>query len=87
MSPPPEDAQLDVVLKEALPKLASLYDQFAHALDPFDPIRDRAESIFNQEVASLYDMIKPSIDLHTFKKEVIRRCRWFLFKGDRPSSI
>lgn len=34
--------------------MASLYDRFTHALDPFSPERDTAERVFMEEVARWY---------------------------------
>ena len=37
MSETPGDAPLAEFWREEIPRLAVLYDRFAHALDPFDP--------------------------------------------------
>src|SRR5213595_2218253 len=55
MSPAPDDARIDSIAGERIAALASLYDRFAHALDPFSRERDHAEQVFQREVAVLYD--------------------------------
>jgi hypothetical protein len=63
MPPPTPDAPLEDSPKSYIHGLATLYDRFAHALDPFSPERDEAERIFEQDIASLYDSLsspKPS---------------------------
>jgi hypothetical protein len=73
---------------ESVPQLAVLYDRFANALDPFSPERDQAELVFEQEVARLYDDLpKPKLDLHTFRKAMILRCRKHLRATDKPSGV
>jgi hypothetical protein len=47
MSETPGDAPLAEFWREEIPRLAVLYDRFAHALDPFDPSVDLAEQTFN----------------------------------------
>jgi hypothetical protein len=87
MPPTPEDAPLGIVPAEFIPQLAVLYDRFANALDPFAPERDQAETMFEQEVTELYDLLPaPKPDLRTFKKAVILRCRQHLRAADRPST-
>jgi len=67
--------------------LASLYDRFANALDPFAPERDLAEELFEQEAAALYDRLPPpKTDPQTFKRALILRCRRHLRATDKPSS-
>jgi hypothetical protein len=84
----PEDAQLGVVPAESIPQLAVLYDRFANALDPFAPERDQAETLFEQEIARLYDGLPPpKPDLRAFKRAVILRCRKFLRASDKPASL
>jgi hypothetical protein len=73
---PPEDA---------IPALAELYDQFAHALDPFSEEVDRAESVFMAQVSVWYDALPPpKPTLHEFRKGVIVRCKRHLSATDRP---
>ena len=90
MQPTPENAQLEAVFANSIPGLAVFYDRFANALDPFSPERDRAESLFIQEVASLYDHLRATssiqLDLHTFRKGVIERCRKHLRATDKISN-
>ena len=57
MSETPGDAPLAEFWREEIPRLAVLYDRFAHALDPFDPGVDLAEQTFNSELASLFDTL------------------------------
>ncbi len=88
MSSSSEDAPLSFVPAESIPRLAALYDRFANALDPFAPERDQAEMLFEQELARLYDALPtPKLDLGTFKKAVIVRCRRHLRATDKPSSL
>ena len=88
MSSSPEDAQLGHVPAELIPALASLYDRFANALDPFAPERDQAEMLFEQEVTRLYDELpKPKPELHTFRKALILRCRRHLRASEKPPSV
>ena len=89
MSPTPADAFVGrTISKEQIEALATLYDRFAHALDPFSPERDEAERVFTQEVASLYDVYGGGgMSLHDFRKAVISRCKRHLFSKDKPSSV
>ena len=57
MSETPGDAPLAEFWREETPRLAVLYDRFAHALDPFDHGVDLAEQTFNSELASLFDSL------------------------------
>ena len=50
------DAQLDVLSREDVARLAALYDRFANALDPFAEGRDLAEDQFNREIRQCYDV-------------------------------
>ena len=59
MPTPPGDALVEAVPAERIAALARLYDRFAHALDPFSEERDKAEQVFGQEVADLYDRLPP----------------------------
>ena len=49
---------LSAAPKEQIAALASLYDRFAQALDPFSPERDEAERVFMQDVAQWYDSLR-----------------------------
>jgi hypothetical protein len=65
MQTAPGDAFLEHISKEQIIALANLYDRFAHALDPFSPESDQAESVFKYEVAALYDFLGiKSVSLH-----------------------
>jgi hypothetical protein len=57
MSEAPGNARLEEFLREQIPRLAILYDRFAHALDPFDQGRDIAEQTFNSELATWFDAL------------------------------
>jgi hypothetical protein len=88
MPPPPPDAPLEDSPKSYIHGLATLYDRFAYALDPFSPERDEAERIFEQDIASLYDGLPtPKPSLHDFRKDVILRCKAYLKAGDKTSSL
>jgi hypothetical protein len=88
MPPPPEDAQLEAALKEPIPGLANLYDQFAFNFDPFSSSRDEAEANFQTQVAQLRESLPdPKPDLHAFRKAIILRCRHYLKAVDKPSGI
>ena len=50
--------EADALLRTKIASLASLYDRFAHALDPFEPERDEAERMFMQEIATWYDSLE-----------------------------
>jgi hypothetical protein len=72
MSETPGDAPLAEFWREEIPRLAVLYDRFAHALDPFDLGVDLAEQTFNSELASLFDTVPtPKPDFHVFRRHVI----------------
>lgn len=51
-------ARLTDWLRSEIPRLAPLYDRFAHALDPFDKGRDSAEQTFNSEMRTLFDSVQ-----------------------------
>jgi hypothetical protein len=88
MSETPGDAPLAEFWREEIPRLAVLYDRFAHALDPFDPGVDLAEQTFNGELASLFDTLSaPKPEFRSFRRHVIALCRAHLRAGDRPSSV
>jgi hypothetical protein len=95
MPAPPADAPIDPpsLTKEKIASLATLYDRFAHALDPYSPQRDEAERIFMLEIALLYDFereqgnLSGSVSIHDFRKAIIVRCRRHLAAQDKPSSI
>jgi hypothetical protein len=87
MPSPSEDARLDPIPAEQIASLAELYDRFAHALDPFDSDRDKAEQMFEQEIASWYDVLPgpPKPNIHEFRKAVILRCKRHLAQKKFPS--
>jgi hypothetical protein len=80
------DALLTGVSAEQIAALASLYDTFAHPLDPFAPEVDRAERVFTEDVANLYDRFElPKPSFHLFRRAVILRCKKHLNAMDKPS--
>ena len=88
MSETPGDAPLGEFLREEIPRLAILYDRFAHALDPFDPSVDMAEQTFNREVRNWFDLLpNPKPDFREYRRHVIALCRAHLRASDRPPSI
>ena len=88
MQPPSADAFIGSISKDQIAALAILYDRFAHALEPFSPETDRAERIFNQEIARLYDELgSRSITFHEFRKGIILRCKRQLSSTDKPASV
>ena len=88
MSASPEDSLVGQVNAGQIAVLATLYDQFAHALDPFSSERDEAERLFTHDVERWYDSFPaPKPSLHEFRKAVIVRCRKHLRAIEKPSSI
>lgn len=88
MSETPGNARLAEILRAEIPRLAVLYDRFAHAIDPFDPSSDLAEQTFNSELANWFDSLpvsKPTF--RDFRRHVITLCRPHLRASDKPSSI
>jgi hypothetical protein len=84
----PGDAPLGEFLREEIPRLAVLYDRFAHALDPFDPSVDLAEQTFNGELLSVFDnLAAPKPEFGAFRRHVIVLCRAYLRASDKPSSV
>jgi hypothetical protein len=70
------------------PAVGSLYDRFAHALDPFDPAVDMAEKTFNSEMRSWFDLLpNPKPEFREYRRHVIALCRAQLRASDRPPSI
>ena len=87
MQPPQDPSRIADQLPE-IPGLAKLYDQFAHALDPFSAERDHAEKVFMHDVAEWYDALKnPKPTLGEFRKGVIIRCKRHLAATNKPPSI
>ena len=88
MSETPGDAPLAEFWREEIPRLAVLYDRFAHALDPFHPGVDLAEQTFNSELASLFDSVSaPKLEFRAFRRHVWALCRAHLRASDNPSSF
>ena len=50
--PAPSDDAFVTGSADPIAALASLYDRFAYALDPFSKERDEAERVFMQDVAN-----------------------------------
>jgi hypothetical protein len=88
MSETPGDAPLAEFWRQEIPRLAVVYDRFAHALDPFDPTVDFAEQTFNSELASLFDSLPaPKPEFRAFRRHLIALCRAHLRTLDKPASI
>ena len=88
MSETPGNARLDDFLREQIPRLAILYDRFAHALDPFDQGRDIAEQTFNSELANWFDSLpEPKPTFRDFRRHAITLCLRHLSAGDKPPSV
>ena len=82
-----EPAPLEEWIANEIPRLAALYDRFAHALDPFDAGRDVAEQTFNSELAGTFDCIRaPKPTFRDFRRHVIALCKKHLKASDKPSS-
>ena len=78
---------LEQWLADQIPRLAELYDRFAHALDPFDPGRDIAEQIFNRELLTTFDCLDaPKPPFRDFRRHVITLCKRHLKATEKPSS-
>lgn len=76
------------VTAEQIVTLARLYDRFARALDPFSVDCEKAERVFHQEVAFLYDQLPPpKPNFRDFRHGVIRRCLLHLRATDKPASV
>jgi len=86
-----ELAQLTDRLRSAIPRLAPLYDSFAHALDPFDKGRDIAEQTFNSELRTMFDSVQSSeikgVQFRDFRRHLITLCKQHLRAGDKHSSV
>jgi hypothetical protein len=84
----PGDASLGELPENQIPALAELYDKFAQTLDPFSSEADRAEAVFNQEVASWHSLlVPPKPSFHEFRKAVILRCKRYLKANSKPPSF
>ena len=87
MHPPQDPSRIADQLPE-IPGLAKLYEEFAHALDPFSAQRDNAEKVFMHDVAAWYDTLpspKPTLD--EFRRGVIMRRKRHLAATTKPASI
>ena len=88
MSETPGDARLEEFLREEIPRLASLYDRFAYALDPFDQGRDIAEQTFNSELVTWFDALPdPKPPFRDFRRHIITLCIRHLRASDKPPSV
>jgi hypothetical protein len=88
MQETPGDAPIRDLPENQIPALAELYDKFAQSLDPFSPETERAEAVFNQEIASWHMVLNPpKPSFHEFRKAIIRRCKLYLRANNKPSSI
>lgn len=82
------NAPIADLLRLEIPRLAVLYDRFAHAIDPFDPASDLAEQTFNSELGNWFDSLPdPKPTFRDFRKHVITLCRQHLRASDKPPSI
>jgi hypothetical protein len=88
MSASSEDSFVIEAAPDQIAALATLYDRFAHALDPFSSERDEAERSFMHDIEKWYDSFPaPKPSLHEFRKAVIVRCRKHLRANAKPLSI
>lgn len=88
MSETPGDARLEDFLRDEIPRLASLYDRFAYALDPFDQGRDVAEQTFNSELLTWFDALPgPKPTFRDFRRHIITLCIRNLRSNDKPPSV
>ena len=87
------DARVGEISREDIARLASLYDRFVHALDPFSEDAATAEREFKRNLADAFDTacIRNSelkqIGFSNFRREAIKRCRQHLKKADKPPTI
>ncbi len=70
-----------MIPSESIEELAELYDQFAHALDPFSEQRDKAEDAFFLLLEKLRLTHAPTTDAREFRREAVRQCKLFLRKN------
>ena len=70
-----------MIPSESIKELAELYDQFAHALDPFSEQRDKAEDAFFLLLEKLRLTHAPMSDAREFRREAVRQCKLFLKKN------
>ena len=75
------DARLGGLSREDVARLASSYDRFVHALDPFAEETAAAEREFKRDLAECFDIAcirnpeLKQVGFSTFRREVIKRCR------------
>jgi len=81
---------LNEILRQAIPTLAKLYDEFTYSLDPHSPECDESERQFYAEFANLHDCLRsqfPDVavcqDKHALLRHVISLCKKHL-RQDRP---
>jgi hypothetical protein len=92
MSKASGDAPLGGTSREDIARLASSYDRFVHALDPFSEDSAAAEREFKRELAECFDTAcirnpeLKQVGFVTFRREVIKRCRAYLKATDKPAS-
>lgn len=78
----------EIIPQEQIAALATLYDRFAHALDPYSAEADEAEHVFLGDVSNWYDSLgdgKPP--LRDFTKAIILRCKRHLIATQKPPSV
>ncbi len=93
MSAASGDAPIAGVSREDIARLASSYDRWVHALDPFSEDTATAEREFNRDLADCFDVAcirnpeLKQVGFAAFRRETIRRIRQHLRSGDRPGAI
>jgi hypothetical protein len=70
------DAFLEKITRLEFDAVVKLYDRFAHADNPFDPVADKAEDAFNQTLQLWYDRLAgEKFPFQDFRRTVIFRCK------------
>ncbi len=93
MSKASGDARLGEISREDVARLASSYDRFVHALDPFSEDTAAAEREFKRDLADCFDTAcirnpeLKQVGFSAFRHEVIKRCRKYLKAMDKPPSV
>ena len=93
MSAASGDAPVSGISREDIARLASSYDRWVHALDPFGEDTAAAEREFNRDLADCFDIAcirNPELKhlgFAAFRHETIRRIRLHLRSVDRPGTI
>jgi len=59
-------------------ELAGLYDQYANAIDPLPPERQRAKRLFYGLLERLHVQDASNVQFDTFRLEAVRRCKDYL---------